>query len=434
VTVSSAEPVEERPPAAPPAVPRALPSLAGRAVPAAALDRLLRAVQDLSRARDLPAVIEIVRHAARELTGADGATFVLRDGAQCHYADEDAIAPLWKGRRFPMADCISGWVMEHGQAVAIADVLADERVPSEAYRPTFVVSLAMVPIRSESPIGAIGNYWAAPHHASADEIAVLQALADSASIAIEHVETLCELERRVADRTASLEAANAALESFASSVSHDLRAPLRAIEGFAAILMEEHAPSLGEEPRRCLRVIDENSRRMRQLIDDLAEFSRLAGAEAHVADIDVEDVVHSAAEELRRAEPGRAIELRLGPLPRARGDGYLLRRAFRNLLSNAFKFTRGRAPAIIEVGASRAGTHVEYWVRDNGVGFDMRHAATVFGVFSRLDPSDGTGGSGVGLALVKRIAERHGGRCWAMAEPGGGATFTLSLPAAGAPA
>lgn len=149
----------------------------------------LRAFAELlSEARDLDAISRIVRRAARQLTGADGATFILRDGPYCFYADEDAIAPMWKGRRFPLEACISGWSMLNRVEAVIENIYADPRIPLDAYRPTFVKSLAMVPIRTESPIGAIGNYWATPHRASDHELRLLRALADRVAIAMELVE------------------------------------------------------------------------------------------------------------------------------------------------------------------------------------------------------------------------------------------------------
>ncbi|WP_181418770.1 sensor domain-containing diguanylate cyclase [Aquipseudomonas alcaligenes] len=174
--------------------------------------RLIRAVQELSMARDVDRVAEIVRQAARGLTGADGATFVLRDGDCCHYRDEDAISPLWKGQRFPLELCISGWVMQHRQATVIPDIYQDPRVPQDAYRPTFVKSLVMVPIRTLDPIGAIGTYWASWHQASDAQVELLQALADSTSIALENIQVYAELEQRVAERTAQLTETNRRLQ------------------------------------------------------------------------------------------------------------------------------------------------------------------------------------------------------------------------------
>jgi diguanylate cyclase (GGDEF)-like protein len=171
------------------------------------MERLMRAVQELSMARSLPEVQRIVRTAARELTGCDGATFVLRDNGKCYYADEDAIAPLWKGSRFPMDICISGWAMLNKAAAVIPDIYQDSRIPHEAYRPTFVKSLVMVPIRKLDPIGAIGNYWSYERQPSEKEVELLQALADSTSVAMENVAVYTELEQRVRDRTAELEKA-----------------------------------------------------------------------------------------------------------------------------------------------------------------------------------------------------------------------------------
>lgn len=172
------------------------------------MERLLHAVQELSLARSLPDIQRIVRTSARELTGADGATFVLRDNGQCYYADENAIAPLWKGSRFPLEICISGWSMLNRAAAVIPDIYLDGRIPHAAYRPTFVKSLVMVPIRKLDPIGAIGNYWAHERQPTPQEISLLQALADSTSIAMENVQIYAELEQRVRDRTADLEKAN----------------------------------------------------------------------------------------------------------------------------------------------------------------------------------------------------------------------------------
>ncbi|OBH73581.1 diguanylate cyclase [Mycobacterium mantenii] len=172
------------------------------------MERLVHAIQELSLARSLPDIQRIVRFSARALTGCDGATFVLRDNDRCYYADEDAIAPLWKGSRFPIRSCISGWAMLNRDAAVIPDIYRDPRIPHTLYRPTFVKSLVMVPIRKLDPIGAIGNYWANQHQPSEQEVHLLQALADSTSIAMENIQLYSELEQRVRDRTAALEDAN----------------------------------------------------------------------------------------------------------------------------------------------------------------------------------------------------------------------------------
>lgn len=173
-----------------------------------AMEQLITVVQELSLARNIETIMSIVRRAAKDLTGADGATFVLREGDQCYYAEENAISPLWKGRRFPMDVCISGWVMLNRQAAVIEDIYADPRIPAEAYRPTFVRSLAMVPIRTMDPIGAIGNYWAKQCRPNAAIVRLLQALADTTAVAMENVRVYGELEERVCQRTVELEVAN----------------------------------------------------------------------------------------------------------------------------------------------------------------------------------------------------------------------------------
>lgn len=390
--------------------------------------RVVQAVQDLSLARSLDAVMGVVRTAAREITGADGATFVLRDRGFCHYADEDAIAPLWKGKRFPMETCISGWVMLNRESVAIEDIYADPRIPADAYRPTFVKSLAMVPIRKMAPIGAIGNYWAHRHAPTAEEMSLLQALADSASIAMENVQVYADLERRVEERTAEWQELNRELEAFSYSVSHDLRAPLRAIDGFARILEEEHGHSLDDEGRRCLGIVLKSAGRMQRLIDDLLEFSRTGRKPLEVSHVDMATMTRAVIEELTRLQPEREVDFRIGDLPPTTGDPAMLRQVLTNLLSNALKYTRGRQPAIIEVGARSETGETVYFVRDNGVGFDEKHAGKLFGVFQRLHKAEEFEGTGVGLALVKSIVDRHRGRIRGEGRVGGGATFSFSLP------
>jgi PAS domain S-box-containing protein len=170
------------------------------------MEQLIEVVQHLSMARDLEAVMKITRTAARKLTGADGATFVLRDGDKCFYAEEDAISPLWRGQRFPMKICISGWVMMNKTPAIIEDIYADPRIPADAYRPTFVRSLAMVPIRTIDPVGAIGNYWATPYKPTPEQVKVLQALADTTAVALENVRIYSELDQRVSERTSEISA------------------------------------------------------------------------------------------------------------------------------------------------------------------------------------------------------------------------------------
>jgi len=239
-----------------------------------------------------------------------------------------------------------------------------------------------------------------------------------------------DLETQVVERTRALSETNAELEAFSYSVSHDLRAPLRAIHGFARILLEDHGAGMDGEAKRVLGVIDENTRRMGQLIDDLLSFSRLGRKELETARVDMAELVRGVVEEVRRHAGDRPLEITVGSLPPARGDRNMLRQAVMNLLDNAAKFTRKRAPGRIEVGHQDNGAEAVYYVKDNGAGFDPRYASKLFGVFQRLHRAEEFEGTGVGLAIVQRVVSRHGGRVWAEGKPDAGATFYFTLPGA----
>jgi signal transduction histidine kinase len=394
-----------------------------------AMERLIAVVQQLSLARDLESLMSIVRTAARELTGADGATFVLREGDRCFYADEDAIAPLWKGRRFPMTSCISGWAMIHRREAIVEDILTDPRIPTDAYRSTFVKSLLCVPIRTIDPIGAIGNYWASAHRPTPEQIKLLQALADTTAVAFENVKVYSELEHRVQERTAELQTLNNDLDSFCHSVSHDLRAPVRAIGGFCNLISKDHGSGLEPEIHRKLGVIKSEAMRMGTLIDDLLAFSRLGRKALKPVDFDMTDVARRVFERLQRdRSPDTPVDFRLANLPSATGDVSLFEQVWTNLLSNALKFSSKRMRPTIEVGGGDDGHALTFWVRDNGAGFDQQSATKLFQPFQRLHHDAEFPGTGVGLALVHRIVSRHGGRVWAVGEPETGATFSFTLP------
>jgi len=237
-----------------------------------------------------------------------------------------------------------------------------------------------------------------------------------------------ELEQRVEKRTAQLEAANRELESFSYSVSHDLRAPLRAIDGFSRILLKDHAGGLDAEGQRLLGIIRANTQQMGQLIDDLLAFSQLGRRALKVADLDMGTLVQDAVGELQDTLGDRTVQWDLKPLPAARADRALMHQVWVNLLGNALKFTRPRESAVIEVGCRSTAREEVYYVKDNGVGFDMQYAPQLFGVFQRLHRYEEFEGTGVGLALVQRIVQRHGGRVWAEGQVNGGATFYFSLP------
>lgn len=253
-------------------------------------------------------------------------------------------------------------------------------------------------------------------------LVTLRTAAGRGPLPVSRIELMC--------RTAELEAANRDLEAFGYSVSHDLQAPLRQIAGFTELLAREAGPVLSETARRHLVDIAGAAAHMTALVDALLEFSRAGSTSLKPALVDLDALARQAVRDASGDAAGRTIDWSLAPLPRVDGDPTLLRQVFANLLANAVKYTRARTRARIEIGTSaQAGVgEVVVFVRDNGIGFDMRHERRLFGVFERLHPSSEFEGSGVGLASVRRIVERHGGRVWATAAPGAGATFFVALP------
>jgi len=237
------------------------------------------------------------------------------------------------------------------------------------------------------------------------------------------------LERRVREHAAELEATNRELEAFTRSASHDLRSPVNVVLGFSTLLVNELGPRISAHQRAWLGHIEQSAERMSQLIDALMRLSRVGRQVLDLKLVDMAALVREVADELRQAEPQRHLALNIGDLPPATADAALLRQLFINLLSNAFKFTRNVAQAVIEAGCEvREGEHV-YFVRDNGPGFDMARAQNIFDAFQRLHRPNEFEGSGVGLSIVQRIVLRHGGRIWAQAAPGQGATFSFTLGA-----
>jgi signal transduction histidine kinase len=237
-----------------------------------------------------------------------------------------------------------------------------------------------------------------------------------------------ELEDRVRQRTAQLEAANKELESFSYSVSHDLLAPLRAIDGFSRILIEDYSERLDPEGRAALERVRAASQRMGTLIDDLLKLSRVSRSELNLGPVNLSTLAVEVVSELREAEPGREVDISIAPNLIVEGDAQLLRIMLENLLNNAWKFTRRRAGGQIEFGAKPAGDGDIFFVRDNGAGFDMAYADKLFGAFQRLHSTKEFPGNGIGLATVQRILHRHEGRVWAESTLGQGAVFHFTFP------
>jgi signal transduction histidine kinase len=421
-----------------------------------AANDLIETVQALSSALSVDEIRTIAGSAARRLVGSDGATFVLRAGDECWYADEDAISPLWKGQRFPMSACISGWAMLNREAVSITDIYADDRIPHDAYRPTFVKSLTMVPIRRSDPIGAIGNYWATEHECDAAELEVLQALADSVAVALERARVYEELEERVSARTAELQDRNRELHEAVAGVralhgeleqharetarahervtrtlhhlAHEVRSPLYAIDAQIEDVVDGHAPPTSENLNRSREAIREITR----IVDQQLELARLEfdGFVVRPSALDVAALLDSLRGTLRAIPRREGVRLQIEdpePAPRLKTDPALLGQALRNLLVNALKFTDA---GVVRLTVSEDEDTVSFVVSDTGIGIAPEDQEGVFGEFGQVGAAqEGRApGTGIGLALVKRIAVALDGEISLQSAPGAGSTFALVLP------
>jgi light-regulated signal transduction histidine kinase (bacteriophytochrome) len=241
-------------------------------------------------------------------------------------------------------------------------------------------------------------------------------------------EEIQKLNEALRDRATALEAANQELKSFSYSVSHDLRAPLRAIDGFSQALLDDYSAKLDEEGKHYLQRVRAAAQRMGQLIDDLLELSRVTRGELRMEPVNLSNLAQEVAVELARRDPGRKVVFAIAPGVAVTGDARFLRVALENLLGNAWKFTSRRPKATIEFGVTEQEGQPVYFLRDNGAGFDTKYAGKLFGAFQRLHTLDEFPGTGVGLATVQRIIHRHSGRIWAEGKEGAGATFYFTLP------
>ncbi|MCK6474102.1 MAG: ATP-binding protein [Planctomycetes bacterium] len=402
--------------------------------------------------------MQVIRRAARDLTSADGVTFVLRDGDQCYYAEENAIAPLWKGMRFPMSACISGWTMLHRQEVVIEDIYADPRIPADAYRPTFVKSLAMVPVRREDPLAAIGAYWASNHKATERELYLLQSLADSTALALANVELYQDLTRKAEEAAGLYQRAQQeiatreqletelwhaqkmeAIGQLAGGIAHDFNNLLTVICGYSRLALDN---ARGDENlRRQIEEIGKAGERATSLTRQLLAFSRKQVLQPKV--LNLNEVVAQADSMLRRLI-GEDIDIvtKLEPnLDPVRFDPGQIDQILMNLAVNARDAMPQGGKLTIETdnieldeeyarthADARKGPHVMIAVTDTGTGMD---AQTLNRIFEPFFTTKGVGkGTGLGLSTVYGIVKQSGGNIWVYSEPGRGTTFKIYLPCA----
>ncbi|WP_437821544.1 ATP-binding protein [Sorangium sp. So ce1078] len=410
-------------------------------------EHLISVVQDLSLVRDLQGIMQIVARAARELSGADGASFVLRDGDLCYYAQENAISPLWQGRRFPMSACVSGWVMLNRMPAVIGDIALDPRVPADAYRPTFVRSMAMVPIRARAPLGALGAYWGSTREITAREVALLQALAGSATVALENVALQDGLEkgqawareieaanRELAERHQAMEELQRQNEALSELLAHDLRSPAAGIMLAAQARLQRR--DLPEPDRRRWSVVLSSAeviqRTALNLLDVTSRQHRMFAL--RLAELDPASLFDCVAQILEpiAASRGQRIELRpCAPGCVVRADEDLLRRVLLNLVDNALRHSPAHGAVHLEARGLEPGW-VEITVCDEGPGIPVHLRDYIFDKYARL--ADGgalsSTGRGLGLTFCRMAIEAHGGTIEVRDNEGRGSRFCMRLPAA----
>jgi two-component system sensor histidine kinase/response regulator len=392
------------------------------------LRRLAGAVEGIAGVRDLAGLAGIVCAAARRLTGADGACLVLRDGETCRYVGEDAIGPLWAGRRFPLDASAAGWVIRHAAPLTLDDVADDPRVPPDLYEGTFVRGLCVVPVGRTQPLGAIGCYWAEPHRTRDEAVDLAQALADATAVGLANLDLIA----RLTEARATAEHLAQVKSLFLANMSHEIRTPMNAILGLAHLL---HRGTRDPDQRDKLGKIAKAANHLLAILNDILDFSKIdAGRlELEECDVDLAAVLAHAAALVADEARAKGLELavHLDPAltadPMLRGDPTRLTQLVLNYLANAVKFTE-RGTIALEAGIVTDGPDarlVRCAVRDTGPGIDPADQGRLFDAFEQLDPSTTRrhGGTGLGLAINRRLAERMGGAVGVQSRPGAGSTF-----------
>lgn len=398
------------------------------------LTSLVKLGMESANERNPASLADLFCGAAQDILNAHYAGVVMLDpqtGALRHFAARGLNAETQAAVAGGIAGCAAAHRVlsdRHQVRMLVAAQQSDETGLPEAHPPVGNFLACAVLARED----ASGWMYVADRlggqEFTTDDERVIRALAAQLGAAWESVMLYAQLDRRVAERTRALEAANKELESFSYSISHDLRGPLQGISGFAAVLERKFAEVLPPDARRYLELVQRNARRMETLIDELLRFSQLSHQPLGVIrTVSMQHLAHECLEELAQEIIGRQIEVVMGDLPDVTGSAVLLRQVLANLLGNAVKYTRRQPQARIQIGCEPMDGEQVYFVRDNGAGFDMNYASSLFGVFRRLHTNEEFEGTGIGLATVQRIVIRHGGRIWAKAALGKGATFFFTL-------
>lgn len=383
--------------------------------------KLFAVMRELSNLHDTNSITDVVRTSARELTGADGITFVLRDNDFCFYANEHAIEPLWKGRRFPIHSCVSGWAMLHAEVVNIPDIYKDPRIPQDLYRETFVKSLVMTPIRMTDPIGSIGAYWADYHVATPAELQMLQIIADATAIALANAQLYEQLTTSAKRK-----------DELIIMLAHELRNPLAPLRTAAKLLLL--TPSDPEKVLMMQKIIDRQVAHLGSLVEGLLEMSRLETGKIAVdqVPIDIRELMQALAHDHERLfeESSQRLVLHVPDIPvMIKGDASRLRQIVENIFDNARKHAGSHVT--VDVSLIDTGSSAVIMVRDDGAGIPSDFLASAFEPLAQADRSldRRKGGLGIGLAVVKALVELHRGTVTVMSEgPGKGVEFTLTFP------
>ncbi len=390
------------------------------------MEHLVGVVQALSQARDVAAIARVVGDAARALTGADGATFVLRDGDQCWCVEQTGADQIWKGKRYPIASTVTGLAMETRQPVVIEDVISHPWIKPGAYSPDMARSLTAVPIRRADPLGAIATYWARSHVPSPEELMVLQALADVTAVAWENVALFAELQDKIKSlqaQQARIAAQHESLEVFARALAHDLKEPVRTVRAFSDLIVNYDDPP--ETKQLYFELIRKASDRMAMLVDTVFQYSQLDDpSRLTKRPIALDGALAAAIDNLAQLILEREATVTSDPLPEVEAHGAHMMQVLQNLIANALR--HGPVGVSIHISAQDESDRIRISVRDNGPGLETHDLERIFRPFKRLNLNEE--GAGLGLATCRKIMALHGGTIWCESRIGEGAIFHFGLP------